>query len=182
MSPACTGGENKLPKKSENRTWGKVGEGRGRRFECGFSTWRTVARQKERRSISRSITPRPKVYEEIWSRERGADQCASSLLVTVRTKRADYEVDLGGPIQKASVQQNFQFGKQFTLLQYLKKFSQSVDNSKDYIFTLFKKQWLFSMDKKPTRCHFCVILYFSFTSCSTCFGQPCAHLQELTTA
>ena len=28
---------------------------------------------------------------------------------------------------------------------------------------------------------FC-ILYFSFTSCSTCFGQPCAHLQELTTA
>jgi len=24
----------------------------------------------------------------------------------------------------------------------------------------------FSMDKKPTRCHFCVILYFSFTSCS----------------
>ena len=36
------------------------------------------------------------------------------------------------------------------------------------------------MDKKPTRCHFCVILYFSFTSCSICFGQPCAHLQELT--
>jgi len=29
---------------------------------------------------------------------------------------------------------------------------------------------------------FCVILYFSFTSCSTCFGQPCAHHQELTTA
>ena len=39
-----------------------------------------------------------------------------------------------------------------------------------------------SVDKKPTRCHYCVILYFSFTSCSTCFGQPCAHLQELTTA
>jgi len=34
----------------------------------------------------------------------------------------------------------------------------------------------FSIDKKPTRCHFCVILYFSLTSCSTCFGQPCAHL------
>jgi len=28
---------------------------------------------------------------------------------------------------------------------------------------------------------FC-ILYFSSTSCSTCFGQPCAHHQELTTA
>jgi len=40
----------------------------------------------------------------------------------------------------------------------------------------------FSVGKKPTRCHFCVILYFSFTSSSTCFGEPCAHLQELTTA
>ena len=38
------------------------------------------------------------------------------------------------------------------------------------------------VDKKPPRCHLCVILYFSFTSYSTCFGQPCAHLQELTTA
>ena len=28
---------------------------------------------------------------------------------------------------------------------------------------------------------FC-ILYFSSASCSTCFGQPCAHHQELTTA
>ena len=28
---------------------------------------------------------------------------------------------------------------------------------------------------------FC-ILYFSYNSCSTCFGQPCAHHQELTTA
>jgi len=36
--------------------------------------------------------------------------------------------------------------------------------------------------KKPTGCHFCFILYFSFTSCSTCFGQPCAHLQELSCA
>jgi len=40
----------------------------------------------------------------------------------------------------------------------------------------------FNADKKPTRCHLCVILYFSFTSCSTCSGQPCAHLQELRTA
>ena len=28
---------------------------------------------------------------------------------------------------------------------------------------------------------FC-ILYFSSNSCSTCFGQPCAHHQQLTTA
>ena len=28
---------------------------------------------------------------------------------------------------------------------------------------------------------FC-ILYFSSNSCSTCFGQPCAHHQKLTTA
>ena len=28
---------------------------------------------------------------------------------------------------------------------------------------------------------FCT-LYFSSNSCSTCFGQPCAHHQELTTA
>ena len=42
--------------------------------------------------------------------------------------------------------------------------------------------YFFCVDNKPTSCHFCVILYFSFTSCSTCFGQPCAHLQELTTA
>jgi len=28
---------------------------------------------------------------------------------------------------------------------------------------------------------FC-ILYFSSNSCSTCFGQPCAHHQEMTTA
>jgi len=35
--------------------------------------------------------------------------------------------------------------------------------------------------EKPTRCHF-LYLYFSSNSCSTCFGQPCAHHQELTTA
>lgn len=107
-------------------------------------------RERERRSISRSITPRPKVYEEIWSRESKSDQCASSLLVTMRKKRADYEFDLEGPIQKASVQQNFQFGKQFTFLQYLKKFSQSVDNSRDYIFNpLQTQQLLFTPSASP---------------------------------
>ena len=39
----------------------------------------------------------------------------------------------------------------------------------------------FSVDKKnQLDVTFC-ILYFSSNSCSTCFGQPCAHHQELTT-
>jgi hypothetical protein len=37
------------------------------------------------------------------------------------------------------------------------------------------------VDKKNLDVTFC-ILYFSSNSCSTCFGQPCAHHQELTTA
>ena len=40
----------------------------------------------------------------------------------------------------------------------------------------------FSVDKKnQLDVTFCII-YFSSNSCSTCFGQPCAHHQELTTA
>ena len=39
-----------------------------------------------------------------------------------------------------------------------------------------------SVDKKnQLDVTFCV-LYFSSNSCSTCFGQPCVHHQELTTA
>ena len=39
----------------------------------------------------------------------------------------------------------------------------------------------FNVDKKnQLDVTFC-ILYFSSNSCSTCFGQPCAHHQELTT-
>ena len=39
-----------------------------------------------------------------------------------------------------------------------------------------------SVDKKnQPDINFC-ILYFSSNSCSTCFGQTCAHHQELTTA
>ena len=34
-------------------------------------------------------------------------------------------------------------------------------------------------NKKPTRCHL-VLYLFLLISCSTCFGPPCAHLQELT--
>ena len=41
---------------------------------------------------------------------------------------------------------------------------------------------LISVDKKnQLDVTFC-ILYFYSNSCSTCFGQPCAHHQELTTA
>ena len=46
----------------------------------------------------------------------------------------------------------------------------------------FKYQYVFSVDKKnQLDVTFC-ILYFSSNSCSTCFGQPCAHHQEPTTA
>jgi len=39
-----------------------------------------------------------------------------------------------------------------------------------------------SMDKKnQLDVTFCIV-YFSSNRCSTCFGQPCAHHQELTTA
>ena len=40
---------------------------------------------------------------------------------------------------------------------------------------------LFVYKKNQLDVTFC-ILYFSSDSCSTCFGQPCAHHQELTTA
>ena len=40
---------------------------------------------------------------------------------------------------------------------------------------------MYSVDKKnQLDVTFC-ILYLSSNSCSTCFGQPCAHHQELTT-
>ena len=39
-----------------------------------------------------------------------------------------------------------------------------------------------SVDKKNQLDVIFCILYFSSNSCSTCFGQPCAHHQELTTA
>ena len=40
--------------------------------------------------------------------------------------------------------------------------------------------WNTMWNKKPTRCHL-VLYIFLLISCSTCFGPPCAHLQELTT-
>ena len=54
---------------------------------------------------------------------------------------------------------------------------EAINNSLD----LIKKSY-FSVDKiNQLDVTFC-ILYFSSNSCSTCFGQPCAHHQELTTA
>ena len=41
---------------------------------------------------------------------------------------------------------------------------------------------LLTVDKKNQLDVTFWILYFHSTSCSTCFGQPCAHHQELTTA
>jgi len=67
------------------------------------------------------------------------------------------------------------------------KKSNSIDKCTTYIFSrpndcldhnlsvkILLTNTTFSVDKKPTRCHFCVILYFLLISCSTCFGQPCA--------
>ena len=49
-------------------------------------------------------------------------------------------------------------------------------------FSLYRINKCYSVDKKnQLDVTFC-ILYFSSNSCSTCFGQPCAHHQELTTA
>ena len=57
-----------------------------------------------------------------------------------------------------------------------------------YIMEIIKFSFLheefrtFSVDKKnQLEVTFC-ILYLSSNSCSTCFGQPCAHHDELTTA
>ena len=47
---------------------------------------------------------------------------------------------------------------------------------------LYEKIRFLSVGKKnQLDVTFC-ILYFSSNSCSTCFGQPCAHHQEPTTA
>ena len=54
----------------------------------------------------------------------------------------------------------------------------STNSESDVWLTVHRNSvWI----RKPTRSHLC-ILYFSSTSRSTCFGQPCAHHQELTTA
>ena len=41
--------------------------------------------------------------------------------------------------------------------------------------------FLYLINTREQDVTFC-ILYFYSNSCSTCFGQPCAHHQELTTA
>ena len=56
----------------------------------------------------------------------------------------------------------------FTLLEHLREHTTNL-NSND-----------FSVDKKNQLVVTFCFLYFSSNSCSTCFGQPCAHHQELT--
>ena len=51
-----------------------------------------------------------------------------------------------------------------------------------FIWCVVDRASLFSMDKKNQLDVTSWILFFSSNSCSTCFGQPCAHHQELTTA
>ena len=46
---------------------------------------------------------------------------------------------------------------------------------------LLNKYIKFSVDKKKQLDITFCIFYFSSNSCSTCFGQPCAHHQEVTT-
>jgi hypothetical protein len=48
-------------------------------------------------------------------------------------------------------------------------------------YCTFRDTVIFSVDKKNQLDVIFCILYFSSNSCSTCFGQPCAHHQELTT-
>jgi hypothetical protein len=56
------------------------------------------------------------------------------------------------------------------------------DESVDGVKEVGVKNRRITVDKKnQLDVTFC-ILYFSSNSCSTCFGQPCAHHQELTTA
>jgi hypothetical protein len=56
------------------------------------------------------------------------------------------------------------------------------DHPQGATLSLLKELIKTSVDKKnQLGVTFC-ILYFSSNSWSTCFGQPCAHHQELTTA
>ena len=65
--------------------------------------------------------------------------------------------------------------------EYSKKFVNKILTPRKYP-KVGTQQVSFSVDKKnQLDVTFC-ILYFSSNSCSTCFGQPCAHHQELTTA
>jgi len=58
----------------------------------------------------------------------------------------------------------------------------AVNDGGDCFITSLSKNKMDSVDEKnELDVTFC-ILYFSSNSCSTCFGQPCAHHQELTTA
>ena len=65
---------------------------------------------------------------------------------------------------------------------HMNVFMSAGDCSRYEYQVFFDKTVYKSVDKKnQLDVTFC-ILYFSSNSCSTCFGQPCAHHQELTTA
>jgi len=75
-----------------------------------------------------------------------------------------------------------QSGMLFLLMALKLKCPLKSSKSKSVIYNSCETLTFFSVDKKnQLDVTFC-ILYFSSNSCSTCFGQPCAHHQELTTA
>ena len=60
--------------------------------------------------------------------------------------------------------------------------SKDAEKLKSKLRSYLIEHTYYSVDKKnQLDVTFC-ILYFSSNSCSTCFGQPCAHHQEMTTA
>jgi len=66
------------------------------------------------------------------------------------------------------------------------KYRNHIPPKNGYLFDVWLTVHRSSMwNKKPTRCHLVLYLFLPykllFISCSTCFGPPCAHLQELTT-
>ena len=73
----------------------------------------------------------------------------------------------------------------FVILTHVQTLAQVLIGSKRVHFVLPRQNFPFEVkfyvDKKnQLDVTFC-ILYFSSNTCSTCFGQPCAHHQELTT-
>ena len=58
-----------------------------------------------------------------------------------------------------------------------------INCSSEKVGTVYLVQFILeSVDKQNQLDVIFCIFYFSSNGCSTCFGQPCAHHQELTTA